>query len=80
MLFLDCPLEECSNRIGFRSLSSGRVDDNEASLLKRFNTFKKETIPNIEDNLSKITKIIRIDSNRSSEIVFDDICQEFDKL
>ncbi len=79
MLFLDCPEETCCKRILSRSTTSGRVDDNEISLKKRFSVFISETVVTI-DELSGFTKIIRVSSDRSMDDVFADICIEFDKI
>jgi UMP-CMP kinase len=79
-LFLDCPQQVCSDRILFRSQSSGRIDDNVNSLKKRFDTFENETIPNVAENLSKITKVVSVKSDKSPAEVFEDICLEFDKI
>jgi len=79
VLFLDCPEDTCIDRIGIRSQTSGRVDDNVESLKKRFVTFRNETIPNLE-NLSKVTRVISIESNRDREEIFREVCFEFDKI
>jgi UMP-CMP kinase len=77
VLFLDCPIEKCFERISIRSQSSGRIDDNTNSLKKRFTTFEFETLPNVK-NLEKITKIVRVDSWKDSMSVFNDICEKLD--
>ncbi len=79
VLFLECPREVCSSRIKLRGESSGRIDDNEESLNKRFRVFENETIPNIE-NLSKITEILRIKADKFQDEVFECICKEFDRI
>jgi UMP-CMP kinase len=80
VLYLDCPEEVCSKRILLRSESSGRIDDNVNSLKKRFNTFEIETVPNLDENLAKLTKIIKIKSDKNAHEVFEEICVEFDQL
>ncbi len=79
VLFLDCPEETCCKRINIRSQTSGRVDDNLDSLKKRFQVFQNETIPNLK-NLSEITNVISIFSDREKSEIFVDICESFDKL
>lgn len=79
VLFLDCPVEKCSDRISIRSQSSGRIDDNSNSLKKRFCTFEAETLPNIK-YLEEITKIVRVESGKDSIAVFNDICEKLDGL
>lgn len=48
VLFFSCPEEVCVKRILERAKTSGRVDDNENSLKKRFQTFYNETMPVID--------------------------------
>jgi len=45
VLFFECSEEICIQRILERGKTSGRVDDNEESLRKRFQTFYNETMP-----------------------------------
>ena len=79
VLFLDCPEETCSARINIRSKTSGRVDDNSDSLKKRFKVFQDETIPNLE-NLKIVTNVISVFSDRDKEVIFEEICENFNKL
>lgn len=80
VLFLQCSDEVCSSRIKKRSQNSGRIDDNDVSLQKRFDVFKKETLPNIE-NLTQFSKIIKINSEGDNiHIIFNEICNEIDKI
>lgn len=62
-----------------RMQTSGRVDDNRESLKKRFITFEKETIPNL-DNLKLVTCVHMVKSDREKEEVFQDISSIFDKI
>lgn len=48
VLFFDCPEEVCVKRILERAKTSGRVDDNEESIRKRFQTYYQETMPVIK--------------------------------
>lgn len=46
VLFLDCDAEECVKRVlGRAAGGSDRIDDNEATLRKRFATYESETKP-----------------------------------
>ncbi|KAL3701058.1 hypothetical protein R1sor_019080 [Riccia sorocarpa] len=45
VLFLECPKEVMQQRLLKRGESSGRSDDNEATIIKRFETFEKESLP-----------------------------------
>ena len=78
-VFLECPEEVCSERILKRSELSGRVDDNKASLVKRFNTFNGETVPLIDSLESKL-KIVRVNANQSRDEVFASLSQKLDEV
>ncbi len=80
VLHLDCSDEACTKRIKLRSINSGRIDDNDESLKKRFKVFKEETLPNIEI-LSKMTEVLKINSETGSkEEIFSSICEKLDKI
>ena len=49
ILFFNCSEETMRQRLLKRGETSGRVDDNEAVILKRFNTYTKQTFPVIEN-------------------------------
>lgn len=53
MLFLECPKEEMARRLLKRGETSGRSDDNMATILQRFDTFLTQSLPvvNFYDNL-----------------------------
>lgn len=58
MLSFECSEEIMTKRILDRAATSGRVDDNEETLKKRFASNKTETQPVIDhyDNLGKVAK------------------------
>ena len=81
IIFLECPQDVCVNRIESRGKSSGRVDDNIVSLVKRFNTYNIETVPLINSiQKENKVKICRVDANISREIVFKNLAIELDKI
>jgi len=45
VLFFSCTEEIMKKRLLKRGETSGRVDDNEASIIKRFKTFETQTQP-----------------------------------
>ncbi|GAQ90693.1 adenylate kinase [Klebsormidium nitens] len=45
VLFFDCPLETMQARLMKRGESSGRADDNPATIQKRFDTFLSQSLP-----------------------------------
>jgi UMP-CMP kinase len=53
VLFFDCSEEEMLKRLLKRGETSGRVDDNEESIRKRFMTFKETSYPVIEHFAAK---------------------------
>lgn len=76
VLFFDCPLDICSERILKRGATSGRVDDNIESLKKRFNTYSNETQP-IIDHYEKLNLVKKIDATRPEDEVFEDVKKFF---
>ena len=58
-LFFDCPQEVMEERLLKRGETSGRADDNVATIKKRFNTFVTASVPVIEhyDAMDKVRKI-----------------------
>lgn len=55
----DCPEEVMVERLLERGKTSGRVDDNEETIRKRFHTFQQATLPVIEyyQQLSKVKQV-----------------------
>jgi UMP-CMP kinase len=72
ILFMDADEETMIQRIMERSKTSGRNDDNIESLRKRFDTFKKETMPIVEMYESE-GKAKRINALRSVDEVYADV-------
>lgn len=62
-----------------RGETSGRSDDNLASIKKRFKTFQTESMPVI-DYYDNQKKVVKVDANRDPVVVFQDIKKVFDKL
>ena len=60
VLMFDCPEEVMVERLLERGKTSGRVDDNEETIRKRFHTFQQATLPVIEhyQQLNKV-KLVR---------------------
>lgn len=78
LLFLDCPQEVMLARLLERGKTSGRSDDNEESIRKRFQTYEESTRP-IIDYFRKQKKIREVDSNRAIELVYKDVSACFSK-
>jgi adenylate kinase family enzyme len=60
-LFFDCPEEEMKKRLMKRGETSGRADDNMATIAKRFATFTATSYPVIEAlaNVGKCVKVCK---------------------
>jgi UMP-CMP kinase len=76
LLFLDCPEDEMMTRLLERGKTSGRNDDNEESIRKRFRTYIESTQP-IVDHFRKLGKVRDVNSNRDEDSVFADVCKYF---
>ena len=62
-----------------RGKTSGRSDDNLASIKKRFKTFKLTSMPVIE-HLGAKGLVAKLDAAQTPEEVFSATCNEMDKL
>ncbi|XP_037791448.1 UMP-CMP kinase 1-like isoform X2 [Penaeus monodon] len=80
VFFLSCPFELCTERcLGRGAAGSGRPDDNEASLQKRFDTFSNDTV-HILNWYEKRGLLRTIDGAKSIEEVAADVKSHFIKL
>ena len=76
LLFLDCPQEVMLARLLERGKTSGRNDDNEESIIKRFKTYEESTRPIIE-YFKGIHKIQTVNANRPMDDVCTDVYKAF---
>jgi len=58
-LFLDCPEDVMRERLLNRGKTSGRSDDNEESIIKRFRTFVETSMP-VVDMFEKEDKVVKV--------------------
>jgi len=72
VLFLTCPEKVLLERLLERGKTSGREDDNEESIKKRFRTFIETSLPVIE-HYQKQNKVVQIDSDQPIEQVYSQI-------
>ena len=73
VLFFDCSQTNCLIRCLKRGANgSGRSDDDEKVLNKRFVTYKQSTLPIVE-YYRKLGLLIEIDANRTVEDIFDQV-------
>ncbi|KAI1323337.1 adenylate kinase-domain-containing protein [Xylariaceae sp. FL0255] len=69
VLFYDCPEAEMERRLLERGKTSGRSDDNEESIRKRFRTFVETSMPVVE-YYKKQDKVARVIADVSPDEVF----------
>ena len=62
ILFFNCGEETMRERLLKRGQTSGRVDDNEAVIVKRFNTYAKQTFPVIQ-HFEKTGRVYDVSKN-----------------
>ena len=70
MLYFECPYPVLEKRILVRAKYSGRIDDNVASMKRRFDTFKAETLPTVELFKSN-NNCVEIDTSQNRQAVYD---------
>lgn len=78
VLFFDCPEDVCIKRIMKRSETSGRADDNEESLRKRFRVYYSETMP-IIDHFKEKGMVMNINASPDPEQVYESVKELLDK-
>jgi len=77
---LDIPEATIKNRLQYRALKEGRADDNDETINNRLQFYYNHTLP-ILDYYKKTNKnIVDIYGDRDLNEVFNDICQQIDKL
>lgn len=75
-LFFDCPENMMQERLLKRGETSGRSDDNLASVKKRFKTFENDTMP-VVDMFEKQDKVLRIGATSSPKEVYASVQKGF---
>mmetsp|Transcript_29381 Transcript_29381/g.90039 ORF Transcript_29381/g.90039 Transcript_29381/m.90039 type:complete len:243 (+) Transcript_29381:217-945(+) len=76
MLFLDVSEEVMLERLLIRGESSGRSDDNEQTIRKRFRTYLEESMPVVHE-LERRGLVRRISAEASPDEVFEQVCAAF---
>lgn len=69
-IFLDCPEDVMRERLLNRGKTSGRADDNEEAIVKRFKTFVETSMP-VVDMFEKEDKVIKISATGSENEVYE---------
>lgn len=75
-LFFDCPEETMRERLLNRGKTSGRADDNEESIKKRFRTFVETSMPVVE-HFEKEGRVVKVDARPGPEQVYEDVKKQF---
>ena len=76
VLFFEVSEDTLRERLLKRGETSGRVDDNLESIIKRFKTFVEQTMPIVE-MYEKQGKVFRINGAQTVEAVFADVEKAF---
>lgn len=71
-LFLDCPEDVMRERLLDRGKTSGRIDDNEESIVKRFRTFLETSMP-VVDLFEKEGRVINVSATGSVGDVYENV-------
>ncbi|QIX00237.1 hypothetical protein AMS68_005754 [Peltaster fructicola] len=75
-LFFDCSEEVMRKRLLKRGETSGRADDNEESIKKRFRTFIDTSMP-VVDMFEKEDRVLKVSAENSPEQVYKDVQKGF---
>jgi UMP-CMP kinase len=71
-LFLDCPEDVMRERLLDRGKTSGRSDDNEESIKKRFKTFVETSMP-VVDHFEQQGKVVKVGAAGSIADVYEGV-------
>lgn len=71
-IFLDCPEETMRKRLLNRGLTSGRADDNEESIVKRFRTFVETSMP-VVDHFAEEDRVVKVFADKEEGEVYEAI-------
>jgi UMP-CMP kinase len=69
VLFFDCPEEEMQKRLLNRGKTSGRSDDNEESIKKRFKTFVETSMP-VVDYFEKQGRVVKVIATKTPDEIY----------
>lgn len=79
VLFFDCPEEVMQDRLLDRGKTSGRSDDNIATIVKRFHTFQIESMPVVRC-FRRFGKVRIISAIPPPEVVFSNVSNVFKSI
>ena len=69
VLFFDCPEEEMQKRLLERGKTSGRTDDNEESIKKRFKVFVDTSMPVVE-YFNRQGRVVKVQATKGPDEVY----------
>jgi UMP-CMP kinase len=75
-LFFDCPEETMRERLLERGKTSGRSDDNEESIKKRFRTFVETSMPVVE-HFETEGRVVKVNASATPEEVYRRVQEQF---
>jgi UMP-CMP kinase len=75
-LFFDCPEETMRERLLERGKTSGRSDDNEESIKKRFRTFVETSMPVVE-HFEGEGRVVKVNASATPEEVYKRVQEQF---
>jgi UMP-CMP kinase len=75
-LFFDCPESVMQERLLNRGKTSGRADDNEESIKKRFKTFIETSMP-VVDYFDGQGRVVKVSAIPSPDEVYDEVKKRF---
>jgi len=78
-LFLDCPEDMMRERLLNRGKTSGRSDDNEESIVKRFKTFVETSMP-VVDYFDKEGKVVKVSAAGTEGEVYTGVVEGIGKM
>ena len=77
-LFFDTSEETMRKRLLKRGETSGRADDNEESIKKRFKTFVETSMPVVQ-HFEKEGKVVKVDASPAPEDVYKNVKAQFEE-
>jgi len=79
VLYFEVSDKEMTKRLMNRGKTSGRVDDNAKTILKRLDTFHKATAP-VTKHYGDQRKLITVNAERSPDEIFADVEENLDRV
>jgi len=78
VLFFDCPEDVMEKRLLKRGETSGRADDNEESIKKRFKTFVETSMP-VVDYYEKQGRVVKVMATKGPDEVYKEVKEKVEE-